>query len=58
MQTAVGKECLLSLGMSTRKGNVVLLEEVLDEAYKRVRDSLDATPTTKVDNRIEVSACL
>ena len=41
--------------MSTRKGNVVLLEEVLDEAYKRVRDSLDATPTTKVDNRVEVA---
>lgn len=42
-------------GMSTRKGNVILLDEVLDEAYKRVRDSLDATPTTKAENRTEAS---
>ena len=42
------------LGMSTRKGNIILLEEVLDEAFKRVRESLDATPTTKVENRVEV----
>jgi len=42
-------------GMSTRKGNVILLEELLDEAVKRVRASLDATTTTKVDNRDETS---
>lgn len=41
--------------MSTRKGNIILLEEVLDEAFKRVRESLDATPTTKVENRVEAS---
>jgi len=41
--------------MSTRKGNVILLEELLDEAVKRVRASLDATTTTKVDNRDETS---
>ena len=26
----------------------------MDEAFKRVRESLDATPTTKVENRVEV----
>ena len=40
--------------MSTRKGNVILLDEVLDEAYQRVRENMDAISTTKVDNREEV----
>ena len=36
-------------GMSTRKGNVVLLSDILDEANRRMKAKQLESPTTKVD---------
>nr|XP_006819281.1 PREDICTED: probable arginine--tRNA ligase, mitochondrial-like [Saccoglossus kowalevskii] len=46
------------IGMSTRKGDVIFLQDVLDEAKTRMLHNMKYSQTTKVDNLDEVAEAL